>query len=122
MLTCSHYNQSGYQVFMTTCWKGWSHKDLLLHINNTWLRELSYLCYKIEYFTNLDKVTSFVMFCNLELVLIILQELHSGVRRGHFALDISGKFLMLVIEGQPWTKMFMNFVKLVTYPKNQITC
>jgi hypothetical protein len=76
----------------------------------------------MEYFTNLNK-QQFCYVFQLEHVPTILQDLHSGVGGGHFSLDVTvRKFLMLVIGGQPWMEMFMNFVEPMICTKKQVNC
>ncbi len=66
-------------------------KRFTISQGNIYFREFNRLCYKIKYFIDLDKTIGFIVFCKLEHVPTILQELHNGVGGGHFSLNIMVK-------------------------------
>jgi len=68
------------------------------------------------------KTTSFVMFCNLNKCQLYYKNyIMELVEDIFFQTSWWGRSLMPVIDGQPLTRMFMNYVKLVICANEQVT-
>jgi len=66
-------------------------------------------------FYRLDKTIGFIMFCNHnKCQLYYINYIVELVEDIFPQTSFWGRFFMLIINGQPWTKI-MNFIKLVTY-------